>query len=60
MPFLLFQEEFMGVKYTIKSNGYKQIIKITGLEPIEFTDTTPNARRWVQKRITELKKVGQI
>lgn len=54
MPMLIFKKEYKGIKFVIKSSGYRQIVKITGCDPVEFTSTKCGAINWALKKIDEM------
>lgn len=59
MPMLIFRKEYKGVKFVVKSSGYRQIVKITGCDTVEFIDTKVGAINWALKKIDEMKKGGK-
>ena len=55
-PMLIFKKEYKGIKFTVRTNGYHQIVTIQNCEPVAFTDTKIGAIAWAKKEIDKMQK----
>lgn len=53
---LIFDKEYKGIKFTVRTNGYRQIVIIQGCGPVAFTDTKIGAIAWARKKIDKMQK----
>ena len=53
---LIFEKEYKGIRFTIRTNGYRQIVTIQNCEPVTFTDTKIGAIAWAKKEIDKMQK----
>lgn len=52
----IFKKEYKGIKFTVHTSGYRQVITIQNCKPIVLTDTKIGAIVWAKKEIDKMQK----